>query len=92
MEHVLRADGLCDVPEGVHRRPSDGLLVRLQHLQQLEADAHPLASAHVLGPAVGDTPDQVDAVLLHLRPHEREDEALRVKNKHKHEIEDEALR
>ena len=45
----MGSDGLGDVAEGVDRRPPDGLLVRLQQLQQLEADAHPLAGGHVLG-------------------------------------------
>mmetsp|Transcript_9557 Transcript_9557/g.28759 ORF Transcript_9557/g.28759 Transcript_9557/m.28759 type:complete len:603 (-) Transcript_9557:2583-4391(-) len=65
-QHVLRPDGLSDVPERVHRRSPDALLVRLQHLQKLEADAHPLASRDMLCAAVGNAPHQVDAVLLHL--------------------------
>ena len=48
-ENVVGPDGLCDVSEGVDRRAPDGLLVRLQELQQLEADPHPLAGRHVLG-------------------------------------------
>ena len=44
----------------------DALLVRLEHLQQLEADAHPLARGHELGAAVGDAANEVNAVLLHL--------------------------
>lgn len=66
MQYVLGADGLGDVAERVHGRAADGLLVGLEHLQQLEADAHPLSGAHVLGASVGDAPHQVDAVLLHL--------------------------
>mmetsp|Transcript_43295 Transcript_43295/g.113771 ORF Transcript_43295/g.113771 Transcript_43295/m.113771 type:complete len:555 (-) Transcript_43295:926-2590(-) len=64
-EHVLRADGLRNVPKGVDRRPADRLLVCLQHVEQLEADAHPLARGDELGAAVGDAADEVDAVLLH---------------------------
>ena len=48
-EDVVGSDGLGDVAEGVDRRPPDRLLVRLQQLQQLEADAHPLAGGHILG-------------------------------------------
>ena len=40
--------------------------VRLEHLEELEADAHPLLGGDELGAAVGDAPDEVDAVLLHL--------------------------
>lgn len=66
VKNVLRADSLGDVTESVHRGAPDRLLVSLQHLQQLEANAHPLARAHVFGPAVGDAPHEVDAVFLHL--------------------------
>lgn len=66
MQNVLRTDGLSDVAERVHGRAADGLFVGLEHLQQLEADTHPLASADVLGTAVGDAPDKVDTVFLHL--------------------------
>ena len=62
----MRSDGLGDVAERVDGGAPDGLLVRLEQLQQLEADAHPLARRHVLGSAVGNPPHQVDAVLLHL--------------------------
>ena len=41
-------------------------LVRIEELEQVEADAHPLARRHVLCAAVRDAADQVDAVLLHL--------------------------
>mmetsp|Transcript_11483 Transcript_11483/g.22235 ORF Transcript_11483/g.22235 Transcript_11483/m.22235 type:complete len:601 (-) Transcript_11483:2097-3899(-) len=64
-EHVLRPDGLGDVAEGVDSGAADGLLVRLEHVEQLEADAHPLARRNVLGAAVGDAADQVNRVLLH---------------------------
>ncbi len=63
----LRSDGLGDVAERVDGGSADGLLVRLEHVQQLEADAHPLARGHVLVAAVRDAPHQVDHVLLHLR-------------------------
>ena len=63
----LRPDRLGNVAEGVDGRAPDALLVRLEHLQQLEADAHPLARGHELCAAVRDAPHQVDAVLLHLR-------------------------
>lgn len=38
----------------------------LEHVEQLEADAHPLLGGDELGPAVGNAPDEVDAVLLDL--------------------------
>mmetsp|Transcript_11071 Transcript_11071/g.44852 ORF Transcript_11071/g.44852 Transcript_11071/m.44852 type:complete len:373 (+) Transcript_11071:170-1288(+) len=63
VEHVLRAYRLGDVAERVDRRAADRLLVRLEHLEELEADAHPLARGDELGPAVGDAPDEVDAVV-----------------------------
>mmetsp|Transcript_21279 Transcript_21279/g.52407 ORF Transcript_21279/g.52407 Transcript_21279/m.52407 type:complete len:375 (-) Transcript_21279:2187-3311(-) len=65
-EHVLGPDRLGDVPERVDRRTPDRLLVRLEHVQQLKADPHPLLGRHKLRPAIGDTPHEVDAVLLHL--------------------------
>mmetsp|Transcript_9934 Transcript_9934/g.17038 ORF Transcript_9934/g.17038 Transcript_9934/m.17038 type:complete len:221 (-) Transcript_9934:402-1064(-) len=65
-QHVLRADSLGDIAEGVDGGTADALLVRLEQLQQLEADPHPLPRRHKLRPAVGDPPHQVDAVLLHL--------------------------
>mmetsp|Transcript_67790 Transcript_67790/g.141343 ORF Transcript_67790/g.141343 Transcript_67790/m.141343 type:complete len:562 (-) Transcript_67790:1430-3115(-) len=65
-QHVLRADGFRNVAEGVDGRAADRLLVRLEHVEELEADAHPLLGAHKLGAPVGDAPDEVDAVLLHL--------------------------
>mmetsp|Transcript_64871 Transcript_64871/g.127370 ORF Transcript_64871/g.127370 Transcript_64871/m.127370 type:complete len:523 (-) Transcript_64871:1273-2841(-) len=66
MQHVLRADGFRDVPKRVDRGAADRFLVRFQHLQELEADAHPLLGRHVLRSPVRDAPHQVDAVLLHL--------------------------
>mmetsp|Transcript_48257 Transcript_48257/g.149019 ORF Transcript_48257/g.149019 Transcript_48257/m.149019 type:complete len:950 (-) Transcript_48257:252-3101(-) len=65
-EHVVRPDRLRDVAEGVHGGAADRLLVRLQELQEVEADAVPLARRGQLRASVRDTPDQVDAVLLHL--------------------------
>eukprot|EP00962_Isochrysis_galbana_P056214 scaffold28112_cov112-Isochrysis_galbana.AAC.2 len=64
-QHVLRADGLGNVPKRVDGRPPDGLLVRAQHVEQLKANAHPLARRHELGAAIGDAADEIDAVLLH---------------------------
>mmetsp|Transcript_85338 Transcript_85338/g.241568 ORF Transcript_85338/g.241568 Transcript_85338/m.241568 type:complete len:278 (+) Transcript_85338:126-959(+) len=65
-EHVVGSDGLGDVAEGVHGGSADGLLVSLQQLKKVEADAIPLARRRQLGASVGYSPDQVDAVLLHL--------------------------
>ncbi len=63
-EHVLRADGLGDEAEGVVGRTADALFVRLQHVEELEADAHPLARVDAFRAAVGDAPDEVDGVFL----------------------------
>mmetsp|Transcript_30967 Transcript_30967/g.55423 ORF Transcript_30967/g.55423 Transcript_30967/m.55423 type:complete len:657 (+) Transcript_30967:141-2111(+) len=65
-QHILRPDRLGDVPKRVHRRSADALLVRLEHFEELKANAHPFARGHKLGAAVGDASDEVDAVLLHL--------------------------
>mmetsp|Transcript_146 Transcript_146/g.351 ORF Transcript_146/g.351 Transcript_146/m.351 type:complete len:636 (+) Transcript_146:233-2140(+) len=65
-EHVLRANRLCNVAKRVDCRAADGLLVRLEHFEQLEADAHPLARRDKARAAVGDAAHQVDALLLHL--------------------------
>ena len=62
----LRANRLGDVPKRIDRGSADGLLVRPEHLEQLKADAHPLAGRDERRAAVSDTPDEVDAVLLHL--------------------------
>eukprot|EP00968_Pinguiococcus_pyrenoidosus_P024619 scaffold4871_cov260-Pinguiococcus_pyrenoidosus.AAC.6 len=66
VQDILRPDGLGNVSKRVHRGSANRLLVRLEHLQQLEAYSHPLAGAHVLSAAIGDPSHQVDAVLLHL--------------------------
>ena len=65
-QHILGPDGLGNVAERVDGGSPDALLVRLQHLQQLEADAHPLTRGHELGASVGDATHKVNAVLLHL--------------------------
>mmetsp|Transcript_25028 Transcript_25028/g.71298 ORF Transcript_25028/g.71298 Transcript_25028/m.71298 type:complete len:651 (-) Transcript_25028:1818-3770(-) len=65
-EHVVRADGLGDVAEGVDGGAADGLLVRLQQLEKVEADTVPLSGRRQLGSTVRNTPDQIDAILLHL--------------------------
>ena len=62
----MRADGFGDVAEGVDGGATDRLLVRLEQLQELEADAHPFARRDELGAAVRDSTHQLDAVLLHL--------------------------
>ena len=61
----LRADGLRNIAKGIDRGTSNRLLPCLQHIKELEADAHPLARGDELGAAVGDAADEVDAVLLH---------------------------
>eukprot|EP00053_Salpingoeca_punica_P017422 m.167819 g.167819 ORF g.167819 m.167819 type:complete len:1096 (+) comp17202_c1_seq2:150-3437(+) len=63
-KHILRADRLGNVAKGVDGRAADGLLVRLQQVQQLKADAHPLARRDKLCAAIRDAADEVDAVLL----------------------------
>mmetsp|Transcript_22144 Transcript_22144/g.59274 ORF Transcript_22144/g.59274 Transcript_22144/m.59274 type:complete len:407 (+) Transcript_22144:133-1353(+) len=65
-EHIVRSNGLGDVPKCVHGGSTDRLFVGLQQLEQVEADAVPLARGRELGAAVGDPSHQVDAVLLHL--------------------------
>mmetsp|Transcript_47908 Transcript_47908/g.101821 ORF Transcript_47908/g.101821 Transcript_47908/m.101821 type:complete len:232 (-) Transcript_47908:2403-3098(-) len=66
VEHVLGPDGLGDVTEGGHSRAADGLLVRLEELEELEADAHPFLGGDEFGPAVGDASHQIDAIFLNL--------------------------
>ena len=65
-ENIVGSDGLGDVAEGVDGGSPDGLLVRLDKLEQLEADTHPLPGRYVLRSPVGYAPHQVYAVLLHL--------------------------
>mmetsp|Transcript_11357 Transcript_11357/g.20623 ORF Transcript_11357/g.20623 Transcript_11357/m.20623 type:complete len:664 (+) Transcript_11357:201-2192(+) len=66
VQNILGSDGLGDVPEGADARPLNTLLRRLEHFEQLEADAHPLLGVDHLGAAVGNAPDEVDTVLLDL--------------------------
>lgn len=72
VQHILRADGLRDVTERVHGGAADGLLVSLEHLQELEANPHPLSSAHVLGPPIRDSTHEIDTVLLHLKQKQKQ--------------------
>lgn len=65
-ENVVRSDGTSDISKGVDRGAPDGLLVRFEQLEQLEADAHPFASRNHLGAALCNATHQLDAVLLHL--------------------------
>mmetsp|Transcript_24317 Transcript_24317/g.61665 ORF Transcript_24317/g.61665 Transcript_24317/m.61665 type:complete len:665 (+) Transcript_24317:276-2270(+) len=65
-EHIVRADCLRNVAEGIHGGTANRLLVGLEELQQVEADAVPLARRRQLGAAVGNSSNQVDAVLLDL--------------------------
>ncbi len=62
----MRADSLGDVAEGVDGCTPDGLFVRLDQLEEFEADSHPLARGDVLGAAIGDATHQINAVLLDL--------------------------
>ncbi len=66
LQHVRRSDGTRNVAKAVHRSSADGLLVRLEQIQQLKADAHPLARTDELGAFIGDPADEVDARFLHL--------------------------
>lgn len=65
-QHILRSDSLGDVTERVDGSTTNGLLVRLEQVEQLETDAHPLASGDELGSTIGDTSDEVNGSLLHL--------------------------
>ncbi len=62
----MRANGLGNVSECVDSGASNGLLVRLEQLEQLKTDAHPLPGAHELGAAVSDATHQLNTILLHL--------------------------
>ena len=64
MQHVLGPYGLGYIPERVHGRSPDRFFVRFQHLQQLEANTHPLAGSHELRAPIGDAADQVDACAI----------------------------
>lgn len=65
-EDVLGTDGLGDVSERVDGRSSNSLLVRLEEVEELEADSHPLSGRDKLGSSIGDTSNQVDRGLLYL--------------------------
>lgn len=63
-QHVLGADGLGDEAEGVVGGAADALFVGLEHVEELEADAHPFPGVDAFGPAVGYAADEVDGVFL----------------------------
>ena len=65
-QSYLGTDSFRNISKRVDTSSADGLFRGAKHLQQLEADAHPLARRHELGPAVRDATYQVHAVLLHL--------------------------
>jgi hypothetical protein len=65
-QHVVRPNGLGDVAKRVDGRSADCFFVRLQQLEQLKADAHPLTSRHVLRTSIRNPTHQVNAVFLHL--------------------------
>lgn len=55
----------CDVAKRVDRRSPDRLFVRFEQLQQLETNSHPFSRRHELGASIGNSSDQIDAVLLY---------------------------
>mmetsp|Transcript_12152 Transcript_12152/g.34729 ORF Transcript_12152/g.34729 Transcript_12152/m.34729 type:complete len:264 (+) Transcript_12152:353-1144(+) len=65
-QHIVGADGLGDVAEGVHSCSPDRLLLGLEQLQEVEADSVPLSGRRQLSTSVGDSAHEVDAVLLDL--------------------------
>jgi hypothetical protein len=65
-EDVLRTDGLGDVSERVDGSSSNRLLMRLEEVEELEANSHPLSGRDELGSSIGDTSNQVDGRLLYL--------------------------
>lgn len=52
-EDVLGSNGLGNVAKGVDGRSADTLLVSLEEVEELKADAHPLAGGDELGTAIG---------------------------------------
>ena len=66
LEDILGTQPLGNITERVDGGTTDTLLVRLQEVEKLEADTHPLARGHELGAAVGDAADQVDGCFLDL--------------------------
>mmetsp|Transcript_7468 Transcript_7468/g.20382 ORF Transcript_7468/g.20382 Transcript_7468/m.20382 type:complete len:356 (-) Transcript_7468:1799-2866(-) len=65
-KHVLWSDRLRDVPKCGNRCASNRLAGRAKHIQELEADAHPLFGVDLVGRAVRDRADELDGLLLHL--------------------------
>ncbi|GIX65610.1 uncharacterized protein BcabD6B2_50450 [Babesia caballi] len=64
--HVVGADGPRDVAERVHSGAADALLVGLEQLQQVEADAVPLLGRDQVPSPVRDAAHQLNHVFLHL--------------------------
>ena len=50
----LRADGLRNIAKGIDRGTSNRLLPCLQHIKELEADAHPLFGGNKFRAAIRD--------------------------------------
>mmetsp|Transcript_36314 Transcript_36314/g.56744 ORF Transcript_36314/g.56744 Transcript_36314/m.56744 type:complete len:230 (-) Transcript_36314:236-925(-) len=65
-KHVLGTNSLGNVSKSVHGGPTNGLFVCLKHIEQFKTNAHPLLGRNKLGTTISNTPDQVDAILLHL--------------------------
>ena len=73
-------NSLCDVTKRVHCRTTDGFLVCLEQLEQFKADTHPFPGADKLRATIGNTPDEVDAVLLYFLVSMRERERKKEKS------------
>mmetsp|Transcript_14835 Transcript_14835/g.27810 ORF Transcript_14835/g.27810 Transcript_14835/m.27810 type:complete len:260 (+) Transcript_14835:247-1026(+) len=65
VQDVLWTNGSGDEPECANCSTFNGLLVRLEHLQQFKTDSHPLLCRNKFCSPVGNTSNQINAVLLH---------------------------
>mmetsp|Transcript_16350 Transcript_16350/g.54741 ORF Transcript_16350/g.54741 Transcript_16350/m.54741 type:complete len:351 (+) Transcript_16350:350-1402(+) len=63
-QHVLRANGFGDVAKSVDSSTTNGLLVRLEHIQEFETDTHPFLGRDKLRSPVCNTTNQIYTILL----------------------------
>mmetsp|Transcript_11968 Transcript_11968/g.18007 ORF Transcript_11968/g.18007 Transcript_11968/m.18007 type:complete len:312 (+) Transcript_11968:864-1799(+) len=74
MKHILWSNRLGNIPKRRHGGATNRLLVCLEHLEQLETNTHPFLRRNEFSSTIGNTPYQINAILLHLLmpiPHNR---------------------
>ena len=65
LQDILWSNRSRNVPKAVNCRTSHSLLMCLQQIEQLKANAHPLTRTHKLGTTVSNTANEVDTRFLY---------------------------